>query len=231
LVGDRVAEYLGRAEGRLPGVLYSFNIADFKRRNGHLGHVAGDADVAELGSTLAALEPRVVVARVRGERWLLLAPDGAEQASSRREVEAVLAAFAREEPLVVGWEVHGVKDGLPRVGREVVASRIRRGVRCLYAHVRTRADLEAAVARIEENDYALPVDRPIALEDVETIARQPWRCVEEYPKRPPSCPFCDTREVEWVDGDGSVYGGDGACKGCGASLSFRDVHALVAKPW
>src|SRR5204863_7730654 len=51
-------------------------------------------------------------------------------------------------------------------------------------------------------------------------------CVERYPTRSPACPFCGGKEIDWTDGDSSIYGGDGTCKGCGAELSIRDLNEI-----
>ena len=57
----------------LPGFLCCFNIADFKRRNGHLGHLVGDADIAELDGLIAAMARADGTAqRIGGDRWLML---------------------------------------------------------------------------------------------------------------------------------------------------------------
>src|SRR6202008_3000776 len=44
----RIVTFQREAARFLPGYLYCFNIADLKRRNGHLGHGAGDKDIEEL---------------------------------------------------------------------------------------------------------------------------------------------------------------------------------------
>jgi Diguanylate cyclase, GGDEF domain len=221
----QVITFLDQASERLPGIVHSFNIADFKRRNDHFGHSAGDRDIAELHRLLLELEPSALVARTHGDRWLVLAPE-----SARRDVEAVVDRFARAEPFLAGWQVTATKDGGSTVSREVEPTVMTRAVRCLFAPVRTRAELEDAVLRICENDWSLPVNRPIALADVASMERTPWQCVSTYPTSPPSCPSCGGREVDWEDGDGSVYGGDGTCKGCGARLAIRDVSHTLHHP-
>jgi hypothetical protein len=58
---------------RLPGVLYSFNIADLKRRNAHLGFRTGDKDIEELDRLLTATQSdAVLMARTQSNRWLML---------------------------------------------------------------------------------------------------------------------------------------------------------------
>lgn len=57
----------------LPGFLCCFNIADFKRRNSHLGHLVGDADIVELDGLIAAMARADGTAqRIGGDRWLML---------------------------------------------------------------------------------------------------------------------------------------------------------------
>jgi GGDEF domain-containing protein len=217
-----VEAFLTDAAGRLPAVVYSFNIADFKRRNGHLGHVAGDADIVALERMLAGLGSQVLVARVCGQRWLVLAP-----AAAHGDLESICARFARSDPILVGWELLATKDRGSRFVRETQPSTIHRALRCLCAPVDAPAALALAVARIDEDDYALPVSRPIAIDDVPTLGHTPWRCVQHDPKRPPSCPFCAGRGVAWQEGDSTGNGGEGTCEGCGATLVSHDVSELL----
>ncbi|HSO36528.1 MAG TPA: diguanylate cyclase, partial [Labilithrix sp.] len=214
---DRSSVFVDQASERLPAVVYSLDIADFKRRNGHLGHAVGDADIAELHALLLGLGPSALVARTHGDRWLVLAPEEA-----REDVASVLARFARTEPLLAGWQVRATKDGRERTSRETEPTFIMRAVRCLFAPVRTRAELEDAVRRIDEEDHALPVNRPIAVA-VAARERKPWQCVSRYPEASPACPFCGGREVDWEEGDGGVYSGAGTCRPCGARLALDDV--------
>ena len=57
----------------LPSFFYCFNIADFKRRNSHLGHLVGDADIAEFEGLIATTaRPDGTAQRVSGDPWLML---------------------------------------------------------------------------------------------------------------------------------------------------------------
>src|SRR5437899_2884382 len=102
-----------QALARLPGFLYSFNIADFKRRNGHLGHLVGDADIAELDRRLKEFASNDgLVARTSGDRWFLLTRDNRTE-----EVGQLLAAYAREEPIEAGWEIIASRRGRTKSDR------------------------------------------------------------------------------------------------------------------
>jgi GGDEF domain-containing protein len=208
-----------QADVLCPGFLYSFNIADFKRRNSHLTHIAGDADIAELDRALKALASKTAVAaRTHGDRWHLF--------SHRDEsvrVQALLDDYNRSERIWTGWRIDGEKPGERALRERLVESEIRRAVRCLSAEVRTAEELSDAIAEIEKNDYQLPVDRIVPLADVPAMKREAWICVTQYPEPMPSCPFCDGRDFAWEDGDMSVYSGYGDCKACGAKIDIRQV--------
>src|ERR1700739_496164 len=95
----------------LPGFLYSFNIADFKRRNCHLGHRLGDADIAELDDLIAAAaRPDGTARRIGGDRWLLLSRSNANE-----RVQDLLTRYQRAEPFTSGWRVRATRDGQERV--------------------------------------------------------------------------------------------------------------------
>ena len=214
--------FVREASERLPGVLYSFNIADFKRRNVHLGYTLGDEDVAELNRLLADAGTKGAFgARTHGDRWFMLAPP-----DDRRTAWSILERFTRSEPFLVGWEARATKDGVERTRRETVPALMMRVLRCLYAPVTTREELDAAVAGICKNDYSLPVVRPIALSEIPDFERRPWRCVSRYPETRPSCPFCGAREIDSLEGDDAIYGDEGTCKGCGARIVVREVSKL-----
>lgn len=214
-----VADFVAHARERLPGVVYGFNLASFKRRNMHLGHLVGDVDIAELDRLLRALP--AVVKRTHGDRWLVLAPPDLA-------VAPVLERFARADPFDVGWEVTATKDGDVLVNREVVRTTVMRAARCIFAPVTTPAELDAAVEGILANDYSLPVGRPVALDSIASLERKEWSCVSLYPERSPACPFCGGRELDDADADGSVYTADGTCRGCGATIAVRGVTRALA---
>ena len=207
------------ASQHLPGFLYSFNIADLKRRNSHLGHFAGDDVIVELDELLTRMAPRsALVARTHGDRWHML--------TSRDEtdhIRTILKRYMREEPFSAGWEMRATKDGERKTIRKAVATTLRLAVRCLYAKVETAAELDSAIKQMGVNDYGLPVNRPIALSDIGTMKRKNWSCVARYPDEDPSCPFCGGAAFNWKDGDDTIYSGDGTCKGCGAEVSLIDM--------
>src|SRR5260370_16889488 len=69
----RLEEFERQALSHLPGFVFSFNIADLKRRNIHLGHREGDHDIADLERLLGAMAgPDCLVARVTRHRWLMV---------------------------------------------------------------------------------------------------------------------------------------------------------------
>jgi GGDEF domain-containing protein len=203
----------------LPGFLCCFNIADFKRRNGHLGHLVGDADIAELDGLIAAM------ARADGTAQRI----GGDAGSCCRDREPMIASrpvldrYRLAQQFVSGWRIWASRAGQERVAEARIETVIRRAVRCLYTEVASEAELASAIAAFEEIDWALPVNRPQPLSEVPAMPRQRWRCVDQYPEQDPACPFCGSQQFRWEDGDGCAYSGDGTCKGCDADISIHDV--------
>ncbi len=214
------------ARSFLPGWLFGFNIADLKRRNAHLGFRQGDRDIAELGRLLGALAgDDALVQRVSGDRWLMIA-----RHDMRPSVQSLLDRYRRSEPHATGWSISARRGDSPdvRICERVAATDVSRAVRCLFAEVATPADLAAALGQIAAHDHDVPVDRLVDLRDVARLAPTRWRCVSQYPVDDPVCPFCGGRSFDWHDGDGSVYSGDGQCRGCGAEISISQLDRSVA---
>jgi GGDEF domain-containing protein len=204
----------------LPGFLYNFNLADFKRRNSHLGHVVGDADIAEFDGLIAEIA-RVdgTARRIGGDRWLMLS-----RANANARIEAMIETYRRADPFICGWRITADRGGERRVAESPVATTIRRSVRCLYTEVADRAALAPAIAALEANNWSLPVDRLHLLSAVFAQPRERWICVDQYPEQNPACPFCGGQKFDWYDGDMDVYSGDGFCKGCRAEVSIHNIR-------
>jgi len=201
----------------LPGFLYSFNIADFKRRNCHLGHRICDAEIAEFGELLAAAaRPDAVAQRVGGDRWFMVSRSNAND-----RVKGVLDCYRRAVPFVSGWTIKGRRGDEERTTETPLKTVLRRAVRCLYTEVASEGELAPAMAALEESNWSLPVDRPVALSQLAVKRREPWQCVDQYPKFDPACPFCGSRRFTWIDGDDCSS--DGICKECGAEISIRNI--------
>lgn len=204
------------AQAHLPGYLYSFNIADLKRRNSHLGPLVGDEDIRELEGTLHALTtPTAFSDRVSSGRWLLFS-----QTDVLDRVLAVIDGFARNENTTAGWLIQAERDGVKKSDSLGVATTISRALRCIAAEVHSPADLAHAMTVIAANDHSLPVNRPVGLAEIPTLNRERWCCVGEYPDEGPACPFCSGRDFAWEHSDGHAYSGDGSCASCGARVSI-----------
>jgi GGDEF domain-containing protein len=221
----RIVTFEQAAARCLPGLLYCFNIADLKRRNSHLGHLVGDKDIEELDRLLKELaSDTAIVERIDGQRWLMVS-----QRNENNRVQAILDRYKRTDRFSAGWQVEATRGGTEKVGRQTVPSEISRAVRCLYAEVKSPAELTAAITTIKDNDYNLPVNRPLLLSTLPKLARKSWHCVAAYPVQEPACPFCQERDFVWEGGDGSYYSGDGTCRTCGAEISIRDISDLATE--
>ncbi len=215
----RIDVFRREAGALCPGFLYSFNIADFKRRNLHLSYGVGDADILELERALKAMaSDTMVVSRVSGQRWFLFSRIDAD-----RTVQGLLESYKRTETIWTGWQVDAENAGQRATRTWQVESEIRRALRCLRAEVQTPDALSTAIAEIDKDDYNLPVDRIIALTDVANILRNVWRCVTRYPEASPMCPFCSAQDFDCEGGDDSIYTGYGRCNGCSAHIDIRQL--------
>lgn len=203
----------------LPGFVYSFNVADFKRRNVHLGHLVGDRDIADLDRALKTLDGETAfVARTGGNRWHLVS----RQAMDAR-VEAVLSGYETSEAVWLGWRAEATRADERAVVERVLAAEVRRAVRCLRADVKSAERLDAALAEIERNDHALPVGRVHNVASLFKGERAGWQCVTRYPTSEPGCALCGGTRMNWEDGDGTVYNGSGKCEGCGATVAITQI--------
>ena len=208
---------------RFPAELVLCNLADTKRRNCHLGSSVGDQDIATCDAlvkklTIAANGERS--ARVSGDEWLFLGAD------ARAFARALLAEYAITQPYRVGWRCHATKNGEEKIVDEVLTTSLTRTARFVGAVVASRDDLESLAGRLAERIWQAPVATFAFLEDLAPPTPPRWQCVAAYPERAYYCPFCEGAGVEWTDGDGAVYSGDGICKTCSATLSFTDAGGL-----
>lgn len=215
----RINVFRREARALCPGFLYSFNIADFKRRNLHLSYGVGDGDIVDLDRVLKALASDVTpVARVSGQRWFLFSRVDADRA-----VQSLLDNYKRSEKIWTGWQVDAERSGQRATRTWQVESEIRRAVRCLRAEVESPDALDAAIAAIEKDDYNLPVDRIVPLADVANIPRSAWQCVTRYPEAAPMCPFCSAHDFDCEGVDDSIYSGYGRCNACSANIDIRQL--------
>jgi hypothetical protein len=90
-------------------------VADLKRRNSHLGHVVGDADIAEFEGLIATTAQADGTAhRVSGDRWLMLSRSNAND-----RIQAVLDHYQLAQQFVSGWRIRvagPARSGSPRRG-------------------------------------------------------------------------------------------------------------------
>jgi hypothetical protein len=130
----------GRDAMRFPSQLVHFNLADSKRRNGHLGWKVVDADIAtfaEIGRNLSQLDESACWARATGDAWLFLGADGSTFAT------AVFSAYAETRPYRAGWSCRAIKGDERKLISEVVTTTVTRSARCVGAVVPQRSDLES----------------------------------------------------------------------------------------
>lgn len=211
---------------RFPSELVLCNLADTKRRNSHLGSLEVDEDIATfdaLVSELTNFERGYRSARVGGDEWLFLGANG------RAFAESALSAYAVTKPYRAGWRCHATKDAEEKSVLAVTTTSITRTARFVgtVASSRGRGDLESLAARLADQIWQAPVAAFTLLEELTAPPSPRWQCVATYPSRAYYCPFCKGTTIDWTDGDGAVYSGDGICTSCSANLSFTDAGSLA----
>jgi hypothetical protein len=197
-----------------------FNFADVMRRNSHLGHTVVDEEIGEFDKMLT--ESAEVAVRCTGTSWMAF-----YKTESVFQIESLLKAVHHEQAFTVGWKAEGERENERKSIERTVSSIIVRAFRCLYVPVKSMSDVENLIHKLPEEYWGLPVDVAIPYEDISTFERAAWSCVSEYPCEQPSCPFCEGRDFDWIDGDMSVYSGYGTCKKCAAVVDIAGVERVV----
>jgi hypothetical protein len=160
---------------------------------------------------------------VGGDEWLFLGANG------RGLAAAALAAYACTEPYRAGWRCRATKDGDEQEIVEVVTTSITRTARVALAVASSRDDLEPLAARLADGIWQAPVGAPARLDDLAPPTSARWQCVAHYPTRAYYCPFCNSADLAWTDGDGAVYSCDGTCNTCHAALSLTDASPVLRR--
>lgn len=209
------------------GILAHFDLADTRRRNDYLGFSVVDHDINELTAMLENYGPPIKIsARTSGDKWaaLLVGTDASL-------LTDLLARYKRQQPVIVGWQALARKRF--RWSRKRDSTRnatLSRCLRCVYASINSTDELLTKWQLIDEKIRNAQVD---CATDISTgffqtdCADNPrWRCIEDKVE-PQSCPFCGKTTFDWCDGDTTVFGAFGNCRGCGAEVEFKDFFQLI----
>lgn len=127
--------------------------------------------------------------------------------------------------MTAGWRATATLGEHSRTLQRTVDGSIARSARFVYTTA-VQADVVATLAaRLADSVWRAPVGAPLTLEQAETRpAESPrWSCVARYPTASFVCAWCESAQLLWLDGDGSVYGAEASCAACGARTRFEDA--------
>lgn len=219
---DNFQETIG---SKLPGVVAVLNLADFKRRNNHLGWKVGDDDIEELERLLSeTLTDKCFYRRFAGDGWIVFLPE-----DSIYFVEKVIAALQQTQEISLGWQCIAVKNGETRTEVEKTRTLIHRAVRCVWSNVSNLNDIPRTVDELTQKVGLGEINKLNHIDELIYDGAPRWKCVDRYPDKIMYCPFCKGVNFRWEDGDMSVYGSSGECSGCGAGVDFRNYEELPPK--
>lgn len=208
----------------LPGLLAFFDLADTKRRNIHLGHMAIDHDIAEFDRLLCASVGSTGMARrVGGDLWLAIYPEGTVS-EGKQVLGQVLDDYRQEKSISHGWRCRGHRDGVVEIVERIVDTTISRAARCVYFSATGRDEMNTVIYEMMQIRWTFAPSGPVSWSEIGSYTGGKWQCVFIYPDESPFCPFCKGRAFEWEDGDGTIYNGGGTCKNCKADIDIRGVE-------
>ena len=200
----------------VPGYMALFDIADFKRRNSHLGHTLGDQDIA----AFEELVQEMLVGggawrRVGGGKWCAIV------ATSHLSVLSdIVRAYAQETPHRAGWGcwAHG-PDGAKRHDGEHSRVVVHRALRCGYLTLDDACHLRPRLETLDATVWQLPVNTTCAVEgQAWPVPSARWTCVDGPVPCDLYCPFCRGTEFTWTGGADDCA--EGRCLRCGADVNF-----------
>ncbi len=193
------------------GLAFYINIADFKRRNHHLGYLRCNQDIEELTRLVEDFARRFdgSGARVDGDGWLLLLPEEA----TRLQIQALVDSYIKMKPIEIGWKCEAVDSkGNKSTERVFMQAQITRSVRCGYREFKKEnsnfEDLPQSTCFMEVG-LVTRVEKDLQ----ETDISKRWRCVDTN-EPDHFCINCKSPIIEWKDL------GWGTCSNCGSELNF-----------
>jgi GGDEF domain-containing protein len=215
---DRMNSFKLAIEPLLPGYLSLVDIAALKQYNHHLGHGAGDHEIASLDELLqTALKDGGATLRVGGEEWCAFVAG-----SHLNRLDQVIKDFVEvpHETTKSGWRCEATAtDGTKariEISRDIV---LQRGVRCGFTELRSIEDFDETLEKLWASISLLPVNAAQDISNLTEPTRASWsRIIGEEVHIPYYCPFCKGSDIEWEEGAEDV--GWGFCNTCRASVKY-----------
>ena len=204
----------------LPATLALFNIADFKRFNDALGHRNGDLVIERMQSTLALrLRTNERYKRVAGDKWLALLVHDPEDS-----VQQILKSFSGCITRNFGWTGRAQLGTKTAEVVEVSIVQIRYEARCLFAQVSEPFELVPTADALDNACYGFSPSSAVPLSTVKEHRNVTWRAIQPELEIPNLyCPMCRQIGFKWTGGDSSIYGGEGLCCHCRATVDFTNA--------
>lgn len=218
-MNDRLINFLKIVSSKLPGCLAVFDFADFKRRNCHLGYLAGDKDIEEfesvLNSILSGTDPRL---RIAGDKWAVFTSE-----NNLGKINTIIDSFVRSEQVKVGWICKGSLNGRTQQNTTTITSTLSRSVRCAYLRVVHPESLAADIEKLTDYTGGCEVNVPQPFSTETTDQPNRWTCIT-YPSDKRACIFCGHDQFEYLgDPFGPILSMECTCKRCGAHLEFQEI--------
>lgn len=186
------------------------NIADFKRRNMLVGHIAGDEDIQFLETCLKNY-PIWHSARIGGDEWLVSGLVGQET-----DLSQFIKSFSRCDQTQLKFTIKNLETGITI--EKFYAVEFRRAIRLTWAKVTDPLPLpadkrDAIFDSLLHLSRSSEVNTPNEL----TTASKPhainrWSCIE--PRLPPlHCSTCRSLKLVYTEGTSNISSGH--CSECG----------------
>lgn len=198
----------------LPTYLAIFDLADTKRRNLYLGFSEVDRDILEFETLLKNALDSLPFKRISGGQWIACLAE-----SQLDTLSTLLLSYAKEAPIVTGWECRGIdSQGTVRCIEEKQTVLIRRAVRCGYVWIENIHELATILNEMLDKIWKVSVNIPTDLASDLPVNSPKWQCLSEHSPAPEYCPFCQGTRFDWSDGADDAA--TGTCQQCGAAVNF-----------
>jgi len=217
VAANHVDKFLEEISDVSEGIIAFANLADFKRRNQHLGYEGGNKEIVEFDSIAQTLVRDVEgkVKRVSGDGWLIFLP----HIQNLSLLQELIDRFYCKREIEIGWRCEATISGLSKRAEEKRIGTMIRGVRLGFSQFHS-SNLQTRTHLLIDNIYRAEINQPLELDSFltrEIITR--WKCIDcDFPEY--FCPHCNLKKFEWTGGADDAS--EGNCNGCGAEVNFSN---------
>lgn len=220
---EHLNKFLEIVSSKIPGCLAVFDFADFKRRNCHLGHLAGDKDIEEFESILnKVLSEGDPWLRIAGDKWAVFTSE-----NSLDKMNFIIRSYHRSEKVRVGWSCKASLGKETQQSETTVISTLSRALRCAYLPIISQVSLDEDFRKLTNYVGTSKVNTAQLYSSEDTDEPNKWTCIT-YPSNKQNCVFCENDQFEYLgDAFGPILSMEGVCKQCGAHLEYHEIFEPV----